>query len=144
MYLTALLLFMQNTCTLWWFNISLNYLTKYEGCGFHFHPNLCTTEIKWTCQHQLIRLSCNRSCLRVLPVHHLPFPLACDHVQQGLSEVVSDAAITNHLIPKDDETQVVDILYVVLLYVHPILWDKHTEKDNNDYTHLPHQHLLCG
>lgn len=59
-----------------------------------------------------------------LPVHHLPLPLACDHVQQGLSEVVSDAAITNHLIPKDDKTQVVDILYIVLLYVHPVLWDK--------------------
>lgn len=63
-----------------------------------------------------------------LPVHHLPLPLACDHVQQGLSEVVSNAAITNHLIPKDDKTQVVDILYIVLLYVHPVLWDKQTKR----------------
>lgn len=63
-----------------------------------------------------------------LPVHHLPFPLTCDHVQQGLSQVVSDAAITNHLISKDDKTQVVDILHVVLLYVDPVLWDRHTER----------------
>lgn len=63
-----------------------------------------------------------------LPVHHLPLPLACDHVQQGLSEVVSDAAITNHLVPKDDKSQVVDILYIVLLYVHPVLWDEHMKR----------------
>lgn len=64
-----------------------------------------------------------------LPVHHLPFPLTCDHVQQGLSEVVSDAAIADHLISKDDKTQVVDILHVVLLDVDPVLRDRHTKKD---------------
>ncbi len=57
-------------------------------------------------QHKLaIHLAVMQSILSVsfwVPVHHLPLPFACDHVQQGLSEVVSDAAVTNHLIPKDD------------------------------------------
>lgn len=83
-----------------------------------------------------------------LPVHHLPFPLACDHVQQGLSKVVSDAAVTNHLIPKDDKTQVVDVLYVVLLYVHSILWDKHRKRrisilDNTGYNLLYGEMSFC-
>lgn len=74
-----------------------------------------------------------KSCVCVfwLPVHHLPFPLTCDHIQQGLPEVVSDAAITNHLISKDDKTQVVDILNIVLLYVNPVLWDNDIERRIN-------------
>ena len=71
-----------------------------------------------------------------LPVHHLPLPLASDHVQEGLSEVVSDAAVANHLIPKDDETQVVDVLYVVLLHINPVLWDKHNKRDNHYLTNI--------
>lgn len=59
-----------------------------------------------------------------IPVHHFPLPLSCYHVQQGLAKVVSDAAITNHLIPKDDEPQVVDVFNIVLLHINSILWHK--------------------
>lgn len=57
------------------------------------------------------------------PVDHLALPLAGDHVQQRLPEVVPDAAVADHLVPKDDEAQVVDVLYVVLLHVHAVLGD---------------------
>lgn len=57
-----------------------------------------------------------------VPVDHLSLPLAGDHVQQRLSEVVSDAAVTHHLISEDDEPQVVDVLNIILLHVHAILW----------------------
>jgi len=55
------------------------------------------------------------------PVDHLSPPLAGDHVQQGLPQVVPDAAVAHHLVPEDDEAQVVDILHVVLLHVHAVL-----------------------
>lgn len=55
------------------------------------------------------------------PVDHLALPLACDHVEQRLPEVVPDAAVADHLVPEDDEAQVVDVLYVVLLHVHSVL-----------------------
>ena len=55
------------------------------------------------------------------PVDHLALPLACNHVQQGLPEVVSDAAVAHHLVPEDDEAQVVHVLHVVLLHVHSVL-----------------------
>ena len=32
--------------------------------------------------------------------------------------MVPDAAVTHHLVPEDDQAQVVDILTVVLLHVH--------------------------
>lgn len=69
----------------------------------------------------------------LVPVHHLSLPLSCDHVQQRLPEVVSDAAITNHLVPKDDKTQVVDVLYVVLLNIHPVLQHKQRQGVNVQY-----------
>lgn len=56
-----------------------------------------------------------------LPVDHLAFPLAGYHVQQGLPEMVPDAAVADHLVPKDDEAQVVDVLHIVLLNVHSVL-----------------------
>lgn len=56
-----------------------------------------------------------------LPVDHLALPLAGDHVQQRLPEVVPDAAIADHLVPEDDEAQVVDVLHIVLLNVHSVL-----------------------
>lgn len=64
----------------------------------------------------------------LLPVHHLPLPFTSDHVQQGLSEVVSDTTIADDLIPKDDKTQVVDILYIILLYIYPVLWGEKKHK----------------
>lgn len=67
-----------------------------------------------------------------LPVHYFPLPLPCNHVQQGLPEVVSDTAVTNHLISKNDKAQVVDIFYVVLLHIHPVL----RRKGNNDDEHV--------
>lgn len=63
---------------------------------------------------------CEKTIL--LPVHHLPLPFTCDHVQQGLPEMVSDATVADHLISKDDETQIVDVLYIILLNIHAVLW----------------------
>lgn len=57
----------------------------------------------------------------LLPVDHLALSLAGDHVQQRLPEVVPDAAVADHLVPEDDEAQVVDILYIVLLNIHSVL-----------------------
>lgn len=57
----------------------------------------------------------------LLPVDHLALPLTGDHVQQRLPEVVPDAAVADHLVPEDDEAQVVDVLHIVLLNVHSVL-----------------------
>lgn len=56
-----------------------------------------------------------------LPVDNLALSLAGDHVQERLPEVVPDAAVTDHLVPEDDEAQVVDVLHIVLLNVHSVL-----------------------
>lgn len=64
-----------------------------------------------------------------LPVHHLSLSFTCNHVQQRLSEVVSDAAVTDYLISKDDKTEVVDVLNIILLHIHTILWTKY-KKEN--------------
>lgn len=60
----------------------------------------------------------------LLPVDHLALPLAGDHVQQRLPEVVPDAAVADHLVPEDDEAQVVDVLHVVLLHVYAVLGER--------------------
>lgn len=57
----------------------------------------------------------------LLPVDHLALPLTGNHVQQRLPEVVPDAAVADHLVPEDDEAQVVHVLYVVLLHIHAVL-----------------------
>lgn len=59
-----------------------------------------------------------------LPVDHLALSLTGDHVQQCLPEVVPDAAVADHLVPEDNEAQVVDILHVVLLNVHSVLEER--------------------
>lgn len=60
----------------------------------------------------------------LLPVDYLALSLAGDHVQQRLPEVVPDAAVADHLVPEDDEAQVVDILHIVLLNIHSILEER--------------------
>lgn len=62
-----------------------------------------------------------------VPVDHLSLALAGDHVQQRLPEVVSDAAVAHDLIPEDDEPEVVDVLNIILLHIHTILWTETRE-----------------
>lgn len=38
--------------------------------------------------------------------------------------MVSDAAVADHLVPEDDEPQVIDVLHVVLLHVHAVLQEE--------------------
>lgn len=38
--------------------------------------------------------------------------------------MVSDAAVADHLVPEDDEPQVIDILHVVLLHIHAVLHEE--------------------
>ena len=49
------------------------------------------------------------------PVDDLPSPLLHDHVQECHTKMISNASISDHLVPEDDQPQVVDILTVVLL-----------------------------
>lgn len=58
-----------------------------------------------------------------LPIDHFAFPLACYHVQERLPQVVPDAPVTDHLVPEDDEPEIIDVFHVVLLDVNPVLWD---------------------
>lgn len=43
--------------------------------------------------------------------------------------MVSDAAVPNHLVSEDDQAQVIDILYVILLHIHTVL-EIQTHKEN--------------
>ena len=65
------------------------------------------------------------------PVNHLPPPLLLDHVQEGHPEVVADAAIPHHFVPEDHQAQVVHVLTVVLLHIHPV----HVHQDVPDHHH---------
>lgn len=69
-----------------------------------------------------------------IPIDNLSLPLTCDHVQQRLSQVVSDAAVANHLVPEYDEAQVVHILHVVLLNIDPVLGDKRKGRNQHQTT----------
>ena len=46
--------------------------------------------------------------------------LSGDHVQKGVAQILPYAAMAYHFVPEQDQTQIVDILTIVLLYVHPV------------------------
>lgn len=61
------------------------------------------------------------------PVYDLAFSLPCNHIQQRLPQMVSNAAVSHYLVPEYDEAKVVYILHVILLNVHPVLKNKNEE-----------------
>lgn len=69
-----------------------------------------------------------KQSIRRTPVYHLALPFPGDHVQQCLAEMVSDAAVPNDLVSEDDQAQVIDILYVILLHIHTVLEIQNTQR----------------
>ena len=55
------------------------------------------------------------------PIDHLSTTLFSHHGQEGLLEVVVDGWVSDDLVPKDHQAQVVDVVHVVLLHVHTVL-----------------------
>lgn len=55
------------------------------------------------------------------PVDNFPSSFLGHHGQEGLCEVRVDRWIANDLVPKDHQTQVVDIVDAILLHVDSIL-----------------------
>ena len=54
-----------------------------------------------------------------------------DHVEKSLSEVIVDAAIPDHLVSEQNQSQVVDVLAVVLLHINSV----HVHEDITDHDH---------
>ena len=65
------------------------------------------------------------------PIDDLSLPLLHDHVEEGLPEVVVDAAVANDLVSEEDQPQVVNVLAVVLLHVDAV----HVHQDVADHDH---------
>jgi len=60
------------------------------------------------------------SILDCQAINDFALSLFNDHVQQGFSQMVIDASVSNHFVAEENKTQVVDIFAVVLLDVHAV------------------------
>ena len=71
------------------------------------------------------------SALDCLAVDNLAVSLLGNHVEQGGAQVLADAAESDDFVPEEDQAEVVDVLTVVLLHVHPI----HVHENVSDHDH---------
>ena len=89
----------------------------------HFIKDLCKEDNQIFIQG-LIKYCCIIILYKIeecQPVDHFPSPLLGDHVKEGGPEVIADGWMSHHLVPEDDEPQVVHIVHIVLLNVHAVL-----------------------
>lgn len=83
-----------------------------------------------------------QSLTTTLPVHYFSFPFSRNHVQQGLPQVISNAAIAHNLVTKNNQAQIVDVLHIVLLHIHAVLQQRHTQAIKLQ-TQDTHAHQNC-
>ena len=55
------------------------------------------------------------------PVHDLAPSLLGHHVKERVSQVISDHRISHHLVTEDHQPKVIYVIYIILLYIYPVL-----------------------
>lgn len=77
-----------------------------------------------------------------VPVHDISPSLACNHVQQRVTQVHLNAFESHHQVPEYDDAKVVNIFQVVLLNIHPVLVHKTEWWSRNMSWHLSKCNLV--